>query len=326
MKIGVYSPNWIGDSVMALPFIKQLKNQNPQSEIYVICKSWVSGVYVIHSVIKKLIPIPSNYLNSYIGTIRTGLRLRSENFDLFYTLTDSIRSAFILWFSGAQIRYGYSAQMRSSFLTNPIPKPNETLHRSKKYLNLLGENSPISDIPELHLSDSENQWADKEMKNLGLEHPVALFPFSISDTRTISNNLLRKWINNSKNDYLIFGSKNDFERGNKLIESCKNNSIKSICGAYNLRQSIALISICKFALASDSGLGHISAALGIPTISFFGVGIAEITAPIGSNTHIIKHCRKCIGNACGNRDNQILCINKISKSDIEIAVNRFTKL
>ena len=44
MKIGVYSPNWIGDAIMALPFISELRDQNPNAEINVICKDWVSGV------------------------------------------------------------------------------------------------------------------------------------------------------------------------------------------------------------------------------------------------------------------------------------------
>ena len=32
MKIGVYSPNWIGDAVMALPFIHHLKEKNPEHD------------------------------------------------------------------------------------------------------------------------------------------------------------------------------------------------------------------------------------------------------------------------------------------------------
>ena len=60
-----------------------------------------------------------------------------------------------------------------------------------------------------------------------------------------------------------------FKKG-KALNSLKKLSIKSICGKYTLRKSIILISLCKFTLAADSGLGHISAALGIPTISFFG--------------------------------------------------------
>ena len=44
--------------------------------------------------------------------------------------------------------------------------------------------------------------------------------------------------------------------------------MQSLCGKYDLRKSVALISVCNYAFAADSGLGHISSILGIPTVSF----------------------------------------------------------
>ena len=49
MRIGVYSPNWIGDAVMALPFIQQLRIQHERAEIIIFCKEWVSAIYDNHS-------------------------------------------------------------------------------------------------------------------------------------------------------------------------------------------------------------------------------------------------------------------------------------
>ena len=62
MRIAIYSPNWIGDAIMALPFISKLKVQNPNAEISVVCKEWVSGVYEQNPAIDKLITIKNNSL------------------------------------------------------------------------------------------------------------------------------------------------------------------------------------------------------------------------------------------------------------------------
>jgi len=326
MKIAVYSPNWIGDAVMALPFLTELKNQHQNSKIYLICKDWVSGIYNNHPAIDEIITIRRNILSSFIGTLKTGYELRSRNFDEFYTLTDSFRSALISWISGSTRRFGFKSQMRSILLTNSIEIPSHRLHRSKKYLRMLkNANTPITK-PELYVNDKEKEWAKNELKKLQLNNPVALFPFSVASARTIPDNIIRKWVNNSKKDYLVFGSKNDLERGNELIKTCNGLSIKSICGRYSLRKSIALISICNYTLATDSGLGHISAALGIPTISFFGPGIPTVTGPLSAKTNIIKHCYPCMGDLCNKNDEQIKCLKQISKSDIEVAVNSFPKL
>ena len=96
MKIAVYSPNWIGDAVMALPFVQQLKIDNKDSEIFIFCKEWVSGVYKNHPAVSQIIPIIDKDLNGLMRIIRTGSSLKPRGFDKFYTLTDSFRSAFIL--------------------------------------------------------------------------------------------------------------------------------------------------------------------------------------------------------------------------------------
>ena len=46
MKIAVYSPNWVGDATLALPFIHQLKEQYPHSKIVIVCKDWVDSVFI----------------------------------------------------------------------------------------------------------------------------------------------------------------------------------------------------------------------------------------------------------------------------------------
>ena len=146
----------------------------------------------------------------------------------------------------------------------------------------------------------------------------------MASNRNLPFAVLEKWIKNSKSNYLIFGSKNDTAKGKRLIKDCDSNRIKSICGKYSLRESMALIKMCDYAIASDSGLGHLAAVMGLPTISFFGVGIDIITSPIGKKSKIIKHCNPCSGSLCKDLGNDRLCIKKISSFDIEVAVDELS--
>ena len=324
MKIAVYSPNWIGDSVLALPFIKALKTRYPKAKVYVFCKDWVSDIYRNHPDIDDIISVQKATLESFIGTIKCGFRLRKIKLDYFFTLTDSFRSALVLRVSGSSKTIGYKSQMRSFLLTDSRSISKLTIHRSNKYLALLNEYEKLTIKPYLYISPSEEKWGLKEMKKMGMDEPIGLFPFSVSNNRSISKSIIIKWIQNSQSDYLIFGSTNDIQKGKNLISLCQKLSIKSVCGKYTLRQSIILISLCKYALAADSGLGHISAALGVPTVSFFGIGSPNVTSPIGRKVRIIKHCFPCKGNSCKNSDEEVVCLNKISKRDIECAVKKLT--
>ena len=326
MKVAVYSPNWIGDSVLALPFIQHLKNYYPDATVYIFCKEWVSEIYKNHPDVDHIIAIKKDSLESFLGTIKYGLKLRSTNFNYFYTLTDSFRSALILRASGALRRIGYRSQMRSFLLTDSISKTKVKIHRSKKFVRLLREFSPQILKPKLHISANEKEWGLKEMIKLGIYKPIGLFPFSIDVKRTMSSSIINKWIKNSQNDYLVFGSINDIEKGESLIRLCTDSSIQSICGKYSLRQTIILISLCQYTLATDSGLGHISAALGVPTISFFGKGSPAVTSPMGTYVKIIEHCYPCLEEICNDPKKENLCLKKINKLDIEDAVKNLTKL
>ena len=323
MKIAVYSPNWIGDSVLALPFIRYLRVSYPNANIYIFCKEWVSAIYEGNPNVNKIFSFKKE-LESFKGTIRAGLKIRNIKLDQFYTLTDSFRSAIVLNISGASETIGYTSQMRSFLLTDSIIIPKLKMHRSKKYLGLLKKKTDLKINPKIYITSKEKKWAIEEIKKMGMKNPIGLFPFSISDKRTISNEEIIRWLGNSKNEYLIFGSKHDIQRGKTLLNSLKRLSVKSICGQYTLRKSIILISLCKYTLAADSGLGHISAALGVPTLSFFGVGSPQITGPVGDKIQIIKHCFPCKGEFCENYNKGVVCLYKLSKIHIEGAVKNLT--
>ena len=137
MNIAIYSPNWVGDAALSLPFITNIKLKHPDSKIIILCKKWVGSVYLNHPDIDDLIVIPTGKNNGVVNTFSTGLSLRNLNIDLFYTLTDSFRSSIIMWLSGAIKRIGFNAQFRGLFLTHKPELPPKKVHRSLKYLRLI---------------------------------------------------------------------------------------------------------------------------------------------------------------------------------------------
>ena len=323
MKIGVYSPNWIGDAVMALPFIHHLKEKNPESKIIIICRDWVAAVYENHPEIDQIITLSRSDIKGIFAIRRIGKSFQLLDLDIFYTLTDSFRSAAILGWSKAKIRIGFKSQMRSIFLTDVIENPKEKMHRSIKYLTLINFKIKADNSIGIKLTSREIQWAKEELKNMKLELPMALFPFSVASSRSIPNNKIKEWLNGSNQSALILGSKGDAILANSLINECAGIKLINLCGKYSMRESMALISVCQFALASDSGLGHISASLGIPTISLFGAGDSEMTKPIGRQTFVINkkvHCSPCRKNVCMNTKDHLCCFNEILQIDVKNAI------
>jgi len=324
MKIGVYSPNWIGDAVMALKFIGRLRKKYAGDELIVIARDWVAAIYDNHPLINKVLPVPTKELTGVFNTIKTGRSLQKLNLDIFFVLPDSFRSAVIAWFSRSNARIGFAGQMRETFLTDQINLPKEVIHRSEKYIYLLQNDEKAQDFQQMGITlrDQEKKWANKILQENNVKDPIGLLTGSLAKSRSVP---IGKWIEILKdkladdNQFVIIGEKRDAGNAQEIIAQVGDDKVISFCGKYTLRESIALISRCRAVIAADSGLGHIAADLDIPTISLFGAGDPEKTRPLGNLTQVITanvHCSPCGNNICGNNLEPMICLDTISSTQI----------
>ena len=163
------------------------------------------------------------------------------------------------------------------------------------------------------VTDDEVASAKVLLQSLNVASPLAIFCSSVAPSRQPPTALWKGIIQFALNggvDVLFIGGKGDIPIAMELMENFPAGKLQSVCGRTSLRESIALISQCAGAIASDSGLGHISANLGVPTVSLFGAGDPEITAPLGDRTKIIfqdVYCSPCNKNQCHNSDEPLLC-------------------
>ena len=324
MKIGVYSPNWVGDAVMALKFIGLLHKKYAGDELIIIARDWVAAIFDNHPLINKVLSVPTKELMGVFNTIKTGRSLQKLNLDIFFVLPDSFRSAALAWFSKSNTRIGFSGQMRETFLTDQMTLPKEAIHRSEKYIYLLqnGEQAQEFQHVGITLLDQEKKWANKILQENNVKDPIGLLIGSVAKSRSVP---IGKWIEILKdkfandNQFVIIGGKRDAGIAQEIIEESGNDKVISFCGIYTLRESIALISRCRAVIAADSGLGHIAADLDIPTISLFGAGDPEKTRPLGNLTQVVTanvHCSPCGDNMCGNTLEPMICLNTISSNQI----------
>lgn len=68
---------------------------------------------------------------------------------------------------------------------------------------------------------------------------------------------------------------------------CQDDWGHDFSGQTSLAGTAALISSADLLVSSDSGLLHIGVALGIPTVSLFGPGIAQKWAPRGKKHSVL---------------------------------------
>ena len=117
-------PTWLGDAVMATPFLRAMRQLFPAARISCLGKALVQPVLTG----LPLVDVSMSYATNKAGRInysQTAAALRKQKFDLAVILPNSFRSAFLAWRAGVSRRLGYNRDGRRLLLTdaiNPMPR------------------------------------------------------------------------------------------------------------------------------------------------------------------------------------------------------------
>ena len=124
MKLGIFLPNWIGDVAMATPTLRALRRHyGPQAHIVGIMRPYVSEVLVGTNWINDRLFFDPRSKKPELNGWGFAKILRRERFDTVVLLTNSLRTGFWAWASGARQRVGYARDVRSIFLTHKLYAP-----------------------------------------------------------------------------------------------------------------------------------------------------------------------------------------------------------
>jgi len=113
-RIVVMMPNWLGDAVMATPFLHALRSLYPKAHIAAMGRPLVTSVAAGLPFINDIHVLDKSNPLATLGY------LRSNRFDLGILLPNSFRSAWSLWRGKVKRRLGYAREFRSPLLTHRL--------------------------------------------------------------------------------------------------------------------------------------------------------------------------------------------------------------
>ena len=119
MKIVVRGTNWIGDAVMSVPAIRELRRLFPDAHIALHTRVWAKDIFADAELFDEIIPIEQTG-NKVSASLRQGEELRKRKFDVALLFTNSFATAFAARIGGGKKRFGYATDGRSFLLSNPI--------------------------------------------------------------------------------------------------------------------------------------------------------------------------------------------------------------
>ena len=319
IRILVRAPNWLGDAIMGLPFLENLRYIYPQSHIGIWCKPHLRPLFKAYSKIDQVITYP----NSVFSLLRSCLKLRY--FSACILLPNSFSSALSAFFTGIPQRIGYATDGRDLLLTQRYPPPEqEALHQIDYYLHLL----KCMGYKVKHCIPTLNTLpeGEEEQKRLRLKYgwqrdyivfaPGAAYG-SAKCWPAFYFAKLAKEIKKTAIEVLILGSQKDKPMAKKILGYLDNKKgVYNLTGLTSLAGAMSIVKKSILVVTNDSGLMHLTAALKHSQIAIFGPTNPKRTAPYGETTKIIYHqvpCAPCKYRQCP-KDH--ICMRQITVEEV----------
>jgi heptosyltransferase-2 len=316
-RIVVRGTNWVGDAMMTLPALRELRRLFPDSHITLATRSGTKGLFIGADFVDELQIHDGRGLRSFFQQVRTW---RTGQFDLAILFTNSFASALVAALAKIPVRIGYAADNRARLLTHAIELPEwrSTRHEIFYYLRIIAELEwlftqqqtflEVQPDASLKVSDARKDDARYLLKRQGVteDHPViALCPGSI-------NSRAKRWpaesyavladrcVDTLGAQILLIGSKGELEVSRRVAARMHNKPIM-LTGQTEIAEVVAVLSIADMLITNDTGPAHIAAALGRPTLVIFGPTNPLTTRPFSPVGEIIRHppeCAPCMLRDC----------------------------
>lgn len=314
MKIIIFCLSGIGNTILFTPVLRALRESYPNAQtILLAAKAAFAEPVRGSAVVDDIVVFEQGPILDKIALL---WRLRKARYDFSITAFPSNKwqhnlFAFLV---GAKNRITHSykvARLRTlSFLQNTKVQAVEDVHDVQQNLNLLEPLGIISGPGTekkllFHLSDEEIGFASDFWNEnaLGGEFVVGVHPGCNRKNpykrwpEDSFVELISKLIAHKNARVILFAGPDEESFVQGIYRQIEERAKTYLIERTGLKKVAALISRCNCFICTDSGLGHIAAALRVRTLAIFGPAMHTRVSPYGKTAHIVRtgiECSPCL--------------------------------
>jgi heptosyltransferase I len=328
MRILIVKISAMGDVLHALPVLDYLKQASPGCEIdWVVEETFVnllsgnpliSRLHIVNFKKWKQKPFSPATLKEILAA-RNGLADR--DFDLVIDIQGNIKSGLVTWLSGCRRRVGFcradaQESLNTLFINRKIALRPDDRHITDQYLRIASATFDLdfSDL-ELHSDvctrSEDNQAAEDLLKRYRQDGPVIL----IHTGTTWQTKFWYEsgWIELGRSisatfpgSVLLFSWGNDSERSAAERISVAVGGQAVMLEKLTIMRLAALVKKVNLVMGGDTGIVHLAAAAGTPTVSYYRSSNGLRSGPRGERHAVIQApmaCACCFRTRC-DKDQQ----------------------
>jgi heptosyltransferase III len=321
---------YIGDVLLATPTLRAIKAARPEVRVTMMVNRGTEDVLSGNPDVDDIMILDKG---SFAAQWQLIVRLRRRRLDTVIDLTDSDRSAFLSWASGAPVRIGFNDEHRwrgrcYTEVVQPVPGVRHRIDRDLEALKPV--NIPAgSENPRLWLTEEEKKSADQLLDQLGIQRsqsmvilqPGARYWFKAWPPERFAE-LADRLTTNYHCQVLIGGSQQDVDLGQQIRHMAKSTPT-IMAGRTTIKQFMAIAKQSALFVGSDSGAMHIATAVDTPVVALFGPSDPREWGPRGGPAEVIYKgldCRICFHPTCQRGEQN--CMRLITTDEVMMAAAR----
>jgi heptosyltransferase-2 len=304
--LAVRLPNWLGDTVMAVPTVRALRAAFPEARV-VLAGPWAT-LLAEQGLGDTLVTYP----HAWSARLAAADAMRKIAPETAVVLPNSLESALAAWYWGARRRVGFGGGGRDLLLTDAPALPAPRRHQVDEYLLLAeacgamgGERTPRLTPPAADGVERaevrallEEAGAPPRLHgrplvavHLGAAYgPAKLWPLAQVEE------FCRLMADDGATAVLV-GAPGDAPAATTVMATA---AARSLVGRDRPALLTALLSEIDVLVSGDTGVAHLAAALGTPAVTLFGPTDPALSAPRGP-ARVLTHpvpCAPCFYRAC----------------------------
>lgn len=343
MKILIIGPSWVGDMVMSQCLYTEIKKLHPEAIIDVMAPGWCKPVLERMPEVNQALEMPLGHGDlNLLARYQLGKILRDDQYDHAYVLPNSAKSALVPFFAKIPVRTGWKGEMRYGLLND--------LRNNKKAFNLMIERYIALAHPAKNMTGS-GCLTNMPYPKLTIDtvaQKEALNKFGLSSDRVAIGlcpgaefGPAKRWpeqhfavtaktLIEQGHQVWLFGSAKDREVTDKIKNSLPAE-LQAFCynlaGNTSLIEAIDLLAACKIVVSNDSGLMHVSAAVGCHIVALYGSTTPSYTPPLAEHVEVLHtdiSCRPCFKRECPL--GHLKCLTELTPDLVINAIDKLQKV
>ena len=273
----VRTPNWLGDAVMAIPAIQQLKKIIPDfCGLFVLTPAPLAALFEALPFVDQVIPISDPHA---FMTWKERKAVRKLYPGIGILFNNSLRDAISLKLCRIPKLYGANARFRKCLLERAFSFPPRkdfelnSPHQAAKYLSIV--------------------------QALGVAAGAAYGSAKRWHTESFREVCIRKIAEGYR--IVMLGGKAEIAAAEEILNGLEPEHCWNLAGKTGIHELIHVLKHSAVCLANDSGVMHLAAAVGAPGAAPFGPTDPVATSPVSANWRILfekQSCSPCFKRVC----------------------------